>query len=146
VKIVNKSNNLELYELSVEGLPGAVLTEADEGLGPAGQLGLPVKADSVGTFRVMIAGQPASLHDGEQAITFMLSNTTTGENTVYRSLFMGPGATERRPGRSARSWTRTRLRLALVPLGAGRVDGRGGRGQCRDGGVRAEHVSWPGRQ
>lgn len=92
VKIVNKANSQELYELSVQGLPGAVLTEADEGLGPAAQLGLPVKADSVGTFRVMVAGQPAALQDGEQAITFMLSNTLTGEHTVYRSLFMGPGA------------------------------------------------------
>lgn len=92
VKIVNKSNTLELYELSVQGLPGAVLTEANEGLGPATQLGLPVKADSVGTFRVMVAGQPAELQDGEQAINFMLSNTVSGENTVYRSLFMGPGA------------------------------------------------------
>ncbi len=95
VKIVNKSNTLELYELSVQGLPGAVLTEADEGLGPAAQLGLPVKSDSVGTFRVMVAGQPASLQDGEQPITFMLSNTVTGEHTVYRSLFMGPGAKPR---------------------------------------------------
>jgi cytochrome c oxidase accessory protein FixG len=95
VKIVNKSNTLELYELSVQGLPGAVLTEADEGLGPASQLGLPVKADSVGTFRVLVAGQPASLHDGEQAINFMLSNTQTAEHTVYRSLFMGPGAKPR---------------------------------------------------
>ena len=66
--------------------------EADEDLGPATQLGLPVKADSVGTFRVMVAGQPAALQDGEQAINFMLSNTVSGEHTVYRSLFMGPGA------------------------------------------------------
>ncbi len=92
VKIVNKANSLALFELNVQGLPGAVLTEADEGLGPATQLGLPVKADSVGTFRVMVAGQPAALQDGEQPIDFMLSNTLTGEHTVYRSLFMGPGA------------------------------------------------------
>ena len=92
VKIVNKANTQALFELSVQGLPGAVLTEADEGLGPAAQLGLPVNADSVGTFRVMVAGQPAALQDGEQAINFMLSNTLTGEHTVYRSLFMGPGA------------------------------------------------------
>jgi cytochrome c oxidase accessory protein FixG len=92
VKIVNKANTQVLYELSVQGLPGAVLTEADEGLGPASLLGLPVNADSVGTFRVMVAGQPAALQDGEQAINFMLSNTLTGEHTVYRSLFMGPGA------------------------------------------------------
>jgi len=92
VKIVNKANSIALFELNVQDLPGAVLTEADEGLGPATQLGLPVNSDSVGTFRVMFAGQPAALHDGAQAIDFVLSNTLTGEHTVYHSLFMGPGA------------------------------------------------------
>ena len=51
-------------------MPGAVLTEADEGLGPAVQLGLPVNADSVGTFRVMVTGQPAALKDGSRAGRF----------------------------------------------------------------------------
>ena len=92
VKIANKAEVPVLYELSVQGLPGAVLTEANEGLGPAALLGLTVNADTIGTFRVMVSGQPASLKDGEQGVDFVLSNTVTLERTVYHSLFMGPGA------------------------------------------------------
>ena len=38
----------------------------------------------------MVSGQPAALQDGAQPIDFVLSNTATGEHTVYRSVFMGP--------------------------------------------------------
>ena len=50
VKIANKGQTQMLFELNTEGLQGAILAEADEGLGPADRLGLPVKADSVGTY------------------------------------------------------------------------------------------------
>ena len=73
-----------------EGLNGASLAEADEGLGPASRLGLMVKGDSVGTFRVAVAGEPEKLVDGSQGVDFLLRNTETGEQTVYHSLFMGP--------------------------------------------------------
>ena len=52
--------------------------------------GLPVKADSVGTYRVMVAGDPTTLVDGSQPIDFLLRNTLTGETTTYHSVFMGP--------------------------------------------------------
>ena len=94
LKIANKSDKQTLFELNVDGMPGAVLTETDEGLGPAVRLGLPVNADTVGTFRIMVAGQPAKLKGGSQAVDFVLSNTTTGERTVYHSVFMGPAGNE----------------------------------------------------
>jgi hypothetical protein len=37
-----------------------------------------------------VAGDPDRLVDGSQSIDFNLRNTETGEQTVYRSLFMGP--------------------------------------------------------
>jgi polyferredoxin len=90
VKIANKTQSIALFELRTDGLPGALLTEADEGFGPASRLGLMVKADSVGTFRIMVAGAPERLLDGGQEIDFTLRNTDTGEQTMYRSVFMGP--------------------------------------------------------
>ena len=90
VKIVNKSQSQMLFELNTEGLGGGTLTEADEGLGPSDRLGLPVKADSVGTWRVLVSGRPDALVDGSQKIKFMLRNAQTGEETVYHSVFMGP--------------------------------------------------------
>ncbi len=90
IKVVNKAPNQTLYVLSSGGLPGAILAEANEGLGPADTLGLPVKADSVGTFRVLLSGQPDKLVDGSQPVDFTLRNAQTGEQTVYHSIFMGP--------------------------------------------------------
>ena len=90
VKIANKGPSQMLFELNTSGLDGAILAEADEGLGPADRLGLPVKADSVGTYRVLVSGRPGALVDGSQQIDFMLRNTQTGEQTVYHSVFMGP--------------------------------------------------------
>ena len=90
VKIANKGPSQMLFELNTEGLQGAILAEADEGLGPADRLGLPVKADSVGTYRVLVSGRPSALVDGSQQIDFMLRNAQTGEQTVYHSVFMGP--------------------------------------------------------
>ena len=90
IKIVNKAQAQVTFELSTENLPGAILAEADEGLGPALRLGLPVRADSVGTFRVLVSGQPTQLTDGSAPITFLLRDTLTGEQTVYHSVFMGP--------------------------------------------------------
>jgi polyferredoxin len=90
VKIVNKYQNQITYELRVQGMPNAALTEPDEALGPAGSLGLPVKADSVGTFRVLVAGQPAASAEGSQKLDFLLFNPRSGERTTYHSLFMSP--------------------------------------------------------
>jgi hypothetical protein len=49
-----------------------------------------VKADSVGTYRVLVRGRPGALVDGSQQIDFILRNAQTGEQTVYHSVFMGP--------------------------------------------------------
>ncbi|MGE0222182.1 MAG: cytochrome c oxidase accessory protein CcoG [Acetobacteraceae bacterium] len=96
VKIINKAHVPVTFELTTQGLFGAVLTEADEGLGPAATLGLPVKADSIGTFRIYVTGQPHKLTDGSQSLDFLLRNTVSGETSQYQSLFMGPVAGDRR--------------------------------------------------
>jgi cytochrome c oxidase accessory protein FixG len=90
VKIVNKAPGQAVFEIGTQGMHGAMVTEANESLGPAETLGLLVPGDSVGTFRVMVAGQPAALVDGSQPIDFTVRDTSTGEVTVYHSVFMGP--------------------------------------------------------
>ena len=90
VKIANKDTSPVLYEVRTDGLDDALLAEADEGLGPASRLGVMVGADTVGTFRITVAGQPGHLASGSQGIDFILRNTDTDERTVYHSLFMGP--------------------------------------------------------
>jgi cytochrome c oxidase accessory protein FixG len=90
VKIVNKAQTPVIFELTASDLPGAILAEADEGLGPGTTLGLPVGADSVGTFRVLVSGLPETLTDGSAPIAFHLRDMLTGEQTTYHSIFMGP--------------------------------------------------------
>ena len=67
-----------------------MLTEADEGLGPAERLGLPVPADSVGTFRVAGHGSPLRWSTDRRRSTSCCATPQTGEQTVYHSVFMGP--------------------------------------------------------
>jgi cytochrome c oxidase accessory protein FixG len=93
IKILNKQPVPVTYELSVHGLPGAVLTQPEEGLGPAAQLGLPVGADKVGTFRVLVTGSPRHLENGAEKLEFVLRNPATGERSEYHSTFMGPAGT-----------------------------------------------------
>jgi cytochrome c oxidase accessory protein FixG len=96
VKIVNKAAEPVKFEVKTSGLPGAELTESNEGLGPTTTLVLPVAADSVGTFHVFVTAPPTGLTDGTRDIDFHLRDTVTGEEANYRSAFMGPANTGRR--------------------------------------------------
>jgi polyferredoxin len=91
LKIANKTNAPAEYALSLAGMPGAEMAVAEEGEGRAPLLTLSVAADSVGTFRVLVFGQPPHLTDGSQPLDFEMHNTATGENTAYHSIFLGPG-------------------------------------------------------
>lgn len=90
VKIVNKANAPATFEIVITGLPGALMTEASDTLAPQPVLGLPVPADSVGTFHVFVTAAPTGLVDGTRTLDFHMRDTTTGEQTTYRSAFMGP--------------------------------------------------------
>ncbi len=47
-------------------------------------------SDGVETFRLLVTARPAALPDGSQPVDFILRDTTTGAQTVYHSVFMGP--------------------------------------------------------
>ena len=66
-------------------LTGALLAEADEGLGPASRLGVMVGADTVGTFRITVAGQPAiSPVDHKASTSSCAIPTRTNEPSIIR--------------------------------------------------------------
>jgi cytochrome c oxidase accessory protein FixG len=91
VKISNKTQETADFALSLAGLDGAGMTVAEEGEARQPSLTLTVEPDSVASFRVLVVGQPTRLADGSQNLDFILRNTTTSEQTVYHSVFMGPG-------------------------------------------------------
>jgi cytochrome c oxidase accessory protein FixG len=91
VKIANKTQQDSNFSLAVSRLEDGTLAQAEEGARSA-TLTLPVPADSIATFRVLAVGRPARLREGSEDVLFTLHNTDTGEQTIYASIFMGPGA------------------------------------------------------
>jgi cytochrome c oxidase accessory protein FixG len=91
VKLANKLPQPGNFELRVEGLPDARISLA-EGGAPVGQsVTILVDRDTVGEARVLVEARPDDLHDGAAEFDFVVTNTDTGEQTRYRSRFMGPG-------------------------------------------------------
>ena len=89
VKISNKTPQTAEFALTFEGVAGAGIAVADEAEHRVATLGLDVPGDSIGTFRVLVFGRPASA-DSSQPVTFTLRNAITGEVTRVSSVFMGP--------------------------------------------------------
>jgi cytochrome c oxidase accessory protein FixG len=90
VKIVNKTAQHGAFDLTVGGLPGAVLVVAEGDPKPVETLRMLSASDEVSTFRVLVTARPAELGDGSQPVEFVLRDAATGGQTVYRSTFMGP--------------------------------------------------------
>lgn len=91
VKIANKTRTPVSFELSVAGLPGAALILAEESGRAELRVNIPVPADRVAGQRVLVQARPEMYSGGNQPIDFVLKNPVSGEQTVYRSLFIGPG-------------------------------------------------------
>jgi cytochrome c oxidase accessory protein FixG len=90
IKIANKTRNPALFELAIQGIPGATLVVAEGDPRPTQVLRLQCNPDGVDTFRILITARPGALKDGSQPIDLMLRDTATGAQTIYRSTFMGP--------------------------------------------------------
>jgi cytochrome c oxidase accessory protein FixG len=90
VKIVNKTQLHSAFDLTVQGLPGAMLVVAEGDPTPAAALRMLSASDEVDTFRVLVTARPAALADGSQPVDFVLRDTATGQQTIYHSTFMGP--------------------------------------------------------
>ena len=90
VKILNKTQHRAAFSLRVAGLPGATLLLAEADPKPAPELEIPSGPDEVDTFRVLVTARPAAMTNGSQPVEFVLCDTATGKQTVYRSAFMGP--------------------------------------------------------
>ena len=90
IKVVNKTQHAVAFALSLSGLPGAMMAQVEEPAAAKDGLMLPVAADSVGTFRVLVSGHLERVETGSHPIAFTLRDPTTGETAVYHAAFMGP--------------------------------------------------------
>lgn len=90
VRIVNKTRAQSNFRLQAKGLPGGLLSVAEDPVAPSDQVILPVAPDSVGIFRVLFAGRPGASSDGSQPFDFVLINPNSGETVSRTARFIGP--------------------------------------------------------
>jgi cytochrome c oxidase accessory protein FixG len=91
VRLVNKSQVRTEMVLYAQGVPGVKLAVAEMGIRPGDHVDLPMDADSVATYRVLVSG-PAI--DGRKTLTFNLRNSASGETAYRMSSFIGPSTLE----------------------------------------------------
>ncbi|MBS0525728.1 MAG: cytochrome c oxidase accessory protein CcoG [Proteobacteria bacterium] len=86
IKIANKGQHERRFALELQGLPGAMLAVANV---PGENPILPVHADSVGTFRVLVTVPAGEAPSGSHSIEFRALDET-GVSTTHASVFVGP--------------------------------------------------------
>jgi polyferredoxin len=89
VKILNKRQQPQQFELALDGLPAARLSF----VGDDGRLA--VHPDAVGTFRVLVTLPAADAPAGSKAVAFTVRDTTGHVRASHEAVFVGPGWQER---------------------------------------------------
>jgi cytochrome c oxidase accessory protein FixG len=92
--MINKRPDSQFFELKLIGLDGAALTVPEQGVPTGTTLSLPAAADAVTDLRLLVHVDriPAA---PSTPIEFVLTNPRTGEEAHYRTVFLGPGNSER---------------------------------------------------
>jgi len=91
LKIENEARETQVYQLSTEGLPGALLhvAELEDTPVPAGKgVTLAVRGDSIGAFRVYLQGPKTG--EAERHFHFIVRDSASGETAGYNATFRGP--------------------------------------------------------
>ena len=89
IKVTNKTHDAATFDLAMSGLNDGRMAFSDHHDDRETVLHLPVGPDQVGTFRVLVM---AADHGASTKYDFTLRNTSTGEKTVYHTVFLGPEA------------------------------------------------------
>ncbi len=91
VKILNKRQSEQRFELALDGLPSATvgfIGAEVEGSGPATRL--VVHPDAVGTFRVFVTVPPAAAPAGSRSVEFIVRDEAGRERASHDAVFVGP--------------------------------------------------------
>jgi polyferredoxin len=84
VKILNKRQQEQVFELALEGLPGARLGF----VGDDGRLA--VHPDAVGTFRVLVTLPAGAAPAGSRPVDFAVRDATGRVRASHEAVFVGP--------------------------------------------------------
>ncbi|MGE4217929.1 MAG: cytochrome c oxidase accessory protein CcoG [Alphaproteobacteria bacterium] len=87
VKILNKAHDARRFALSVEDLPGTVVSV----VGQDSEDGLDVPADSLRSFRVFLAVPQQQLRAGSTDLSFVVRDRMDGREARQANVFITPG-------------------------------------------------------
>ncbi|MBL6942114.1 MAG: cytochrome c oxidase accessory protein CcoG, partial [Rhodospirillales bacterium] len=90
LKILNMERRDRVFRLSIEKLPEAFISVIGYEKEGAPAVDLPVKADSVGTFRVFVRVPPDRLNAASTDMEFMLRDLENGDVADQHTFFYGP--------------------------------------------------------
>jgi cytochrome c oxidase accessory protein FixG len=90
LKILNKSHEARRYDLTLEGLPGAVLAVVGQEAEEASRLELQAGPDSVTTYRVFVTAPRAEVSEETQPIAMVLREQGDGPSASHATVFRGP--------------------------------------------------------
>ncbi len=90
LKILNMERRDRVFRLSIKQMPQALMNIIGYEKNGMPSVVLPVKSDSVGTFRVFVSAPVASLNTESSEMEFMLRDIESGVATDQRTFFYGP--------------------------------------------------------
>lgn len=90
--MTNRTQRTAPFVLRLSGAPGAMLATEAAPHQLSATLTLQVGSDSIEDMRVLVTARPDALPNGSAPLDFVLRDTATGAETIYRSMFMGPAA------------------------------------------------------
>ena len=90
-KVLNMERRPRAMTLRVEGIEAATLNVIGVQSEDVTQVTLPVEADAVATFRVLVKAPTAGLAGRSMPMTFVLDEGETGPSVRHDTVFAGPG-------------------------------------------------------
>ncbi|MBE0533299.1 MAG: cytochrome c oxidase accessory protein CcoG [Rhodospirillales bacterium] len=90
-KILNMERQPKTFGLDLAGIEGARLKVVGIAADWVEAVELPVKADDIGTFRVLVRVEADQLHGRSTGMVFRLKDQTTGQAYNHEVAFSGPG-------------------------------------------------------
>ncbi|MBI1181276.1 MAG: cytochrome c oxidase accessory protein CcoG [Alphaproteobacteria bacterium] len=90
VKLLNMKEGERRFRLSLEGLPGALMTRSDTDAPPAPSLEIAVPSDDLRMVKVYVTAPPAATDEAETPLRFVVRDTADTESAAYKSHFARP--------------------------------------------------------
>lgn len=89
-KILNMEREPKTFTLHLDGIESAQLRVIGHVDAWSGSATLPVKADAIGTFRILVRAAPGVLEGRSTDLTFQLTDDSTGRVHSHAAVFAGP--------------------------------------------------------